>query len=421
MNLSDTIKNMKSFFKDLSPLETSQTIVLTLMAILLPFDWQLVIWLIPLLVVICICRIISAKRIGNPALSPGSRWALWLMVAYFAYQLLSLLYTSNKEDGLDMIVRRLPILVFTLCALASDSSFLSHNRMRTIMYIFTAAIVVKFFVRAIISLVLHQKICICCVFDPLHHTYMAMYLIFALGFIYSELFYHRKEMSRQALWTLSIVAVIIVLYTFFVNSRTGIVGLIALICLVVAHWTLRLKQWKRGIALFFLAAALGTGIHFILPECARRLTQTLTEMKEGDTSDARYTIFGSSVKAIGENGALGVGIGDKDEVLAEIYEESGKEYAISAQYNSHNIYLDAMLTMGIPGIALLLLLLGATTVIAWKQRDFILLSLLFSFAFCGLFEALLNRQMGIMFIGLFWMMLLSSGKTQRDADLPTIS
>ena len=105
MNLSYATKNMKSFFKDLSPLETSQTIVLTLMAILLPFDWQLVMWLIPLLVVICICRIISAKRIGNPALSPGSRWALWLMVAYFAYQLLSLLYTSNKEDGLDMNIQ----------------------------------------------------------------------------------------------------------------------------------------------------------------------------------------------------------------------------------------------------------------------------------------------------------------------------
>ena len=127
------------------------------------------------------------------------------------------------------------------------------------------------------------------------------------------------------------------------------------------------------------------------------------------------------MKAIGENGALGVGIGDKDDVLGEIYEESGKEYAIKAQYNSHNIYLDAMLTMGIPGIVLLLLLLGVTAAIAWKQREFVLLSLLFSFAFCGLFEALLNRQMGIMFLGLFWMILISSGRATNDPSEAPIS
>lgn len=421
MKSSPIAQYTKSFFKEMTPLESTQTIVLCLMAILLPFDWQLVMWLLPLLVVVCVCRIIVAKRVGNPSLSHGARWALWLMVAYFAYQLLSLLYTSNKEDGMEMIVRRLPLLVFTLCALAADSGFLTHNRMRTIMYVFTATIVVKFFVRAIISLTLYKKICICCCFDPLHHTYMAMYLMFALGFIYSELFYHRKEMSRQALWALGIVAVIVVIYIFLVNSRTGIAGLIALVFLVVAHWTLRLKQWKRGVALLLLAAAIGTGIHFILPECARRLTQTITEMRDGDTSDARYTIFDSSVKAIGENGALGVGIGDKDDVLGEIYEESGKEYAIKAQYNSHNIYLDAMLTMGIPGIVLLLLLLGVTAAIAWKQSEFVLLSLLFSFAFCGLFEALLNRQMGIMFLGLFWMILISSGRATNDPSEAPIS
>ena len=101
-------------------------------------------------------------------------------------------------------------------------------------------------------------------------------------------------------------------------------------------------------------------------------------------------------------------------MLAKIYEETGEDYAIQAQYNSHNIYLDAMLTMGIPGLLLLLAALAVPTVMAWRRRDFILMSLIFSFAFSGLFEAILNRQMGIMFVGLFWMILLASQEVRTE-------
>ncbi len=412
---------MKSAFFDtfkplaggMRPLEIVEYLLLALMTVLLPYDWQLAMWLMPLLAVNTLCRIVAARRVGNPGLTGASRWALWLMVAFFVYQIVSMLYTDNKEDGWEMIVRRLPLLVFALCALAADSTYLERRRLRLLMYAFTASLTVKFFVRFVIMLATQHKVFICSLFDPLHHTYMAMYLMFALGFIYSEVVFHRSEMPCWFKWVLAVVAALLVTYTFFVNSRTGTAGLIALALAVVAHWMFRLKQWKRGFALLAVVLAVGTGIHFALPECARRLTQTISEMNEGDTSDARYLIFGSSMKAISENGAFGVGLGDKNDVLDEVYEETGDEHAVEAQYNSHNIYLDSMLTMGVPGLVLLLALLGVPAFMAWRRRDFIAMSLLFSFAFSGLFEALLNRQMGIMFLGLFWLILMASEEKEK--------
>lgn len=388
--------------------------LLALMTVLLPYDWQLAMWLMPLLAVNTLCRIVAARRVGNPGLSAASRWALWLMVAFFAYQIVSMLYTDNKADGWEMITRRLPLLVFALCALAADSTYLERRRLRLLMYAFTASLTVKFFVRFVILLATQHKVSVCSLFDPLHHTYMAMYLMFALGFIYSELVFHRGGMPAWFKWVLASVAALLVTYTLFVNSRTGTAGLIALALAVVAHWMFRLKQWKRGLALLAVVLAVGTGVHFALPECARRLTQTISEMRDGDTSDARYLIFGSSMKAIGENGAFGVGLGDKNDVLDEVYEETGDEGAVEAQYNSHNIYLDSMLTMGVPGLVLLLALLGVPAFTAWRRRDFIAMSLLFSFAFSGLFEALLNRQMGIMFLGLFWLILMASEGKEKQ-------
>lgn len=411
LQIKDSVNNI---FGGMKPLEMSEFALLGLMTIVLPYDWQLVMWLMPLLVVNTIVRIVVARRIGNPSLSKGARWALWLMVAFFAYQLVSMLYTVNQVDGWDMILRRLPLLLFVLCPMAADSGHLTRGRVRVLMWIFTLSLAVKFIIRFIIMLSESHKFVFAASFDPVHHTYIAMYLMFVIGFLYSEWLNHRKEMSRMVLLLLCLVVLIMLAYLVMVLSRTGIAGLVVMVFAIIAYHIFGLKEVRRGLLMLFAVAVVGTGVYFMLPDSSRRLTQTFEEMSEGDTSDARYLIFGSSLKGISQSLPWGVGIGDKNDVLAKIYEETGEDYAIQAQYNSHNIYLDATLTMGIPGLLLLLAALAVPTVMAWRRRDFILMSLIFSFAFSGLFEAILNRQMGIMFVGLFWMILLASQEVRTE-------
>ncbi|MBQ6237828.1 MAG: O-antigen ligase family protein [Bacteroidales bacterium] len=405
LRIKDSVNNI---FDGVKPLEMSEFTLLGLMSIVLPYDWQLVMWLMPLLVVNTIVRIVVARRIGNPSLSKGARWALWLMVAFFAYQLVSMLYTVNQADGWDIILRRLPLLLFVLCPLAADSGYLSRDRVRVLMWIFTLSLAVKFIIRFIIMFAESHKFVFGSYFDPVHHTYMAMYLMFVLGFLYDEWLNYRNKMTRTLQLLFCLVVLIMLAYLVMVLSRTGIAGLVVMVFAIIAYHIFGLKEVRRGLLMLAAVAVVGTGVYFILPDSSRRLTQTFEEMSEGDTSDARYLIFGSSLKGISQSLPLGVGIGDKNDVLAKIYEESGEDYAIQAQFNSHNIYLDATLTMGIPGLLLLLAALAVPAVMAWRRRDFILMSLIFSVAFSGLFEAILNRQMGIMFVGLFWMILLAS-------------
>ena len=405
LRIKDSVNNI---FDGVKPLEMSEFTLLGLMSIVLPYDWQLVMWLMPLLVVNTIVRIVVARRIGNPSLSKGARWALWLMVAFFAYQLVSMLYTVNQADGWDIILRRLPLLLFVLCPLAADSGYLSRDRVRVLMWIFTLSLAVKFIIRFIIMFAESHTFVFGSYFDPVHHTYMAMYLMFVLGFLYDEWLNYRNKMTRTLQLLFCLVVLIMLAYLVMVLSRTGIAGLVVMVFAIIAYHIFGLKEVRRGLLMLAAVAVVGTGVYFILPDSSRRLTQTFEEMSEGDTSDARYLIFGSSLKGISQSLPLGVGIGDKNDVLAKIYEESGEDYAIQAQFNSHNIYLDATLTMGIPGLLLLLAALAVPAVMAWRRRDFILMSLIFSVAFSGLFEAILNRQMGIMFVGLFWMILLAS-------------
>lgn len=405
LRIKDSVKGV---FGGMKPLEMSEFVLMGLMAIVLPYDWQLVMWLLPLLVVNTIARIFAARRIGNPSLSKGARWALWLMVAFFAYQLVSMLYSVNQANGWDMILRRLPLLLFVLCALTADSGYLMRSRLRVLMWLFTLSLTVKFIIRFIVVLAVSHKFVFASSFDPVHHTYVAMYLMFVLGFLYDEWLNRRKDMSRTVQLLFSLVVLIMLAYLVMVLSRTGIAGLVVMVFAIIAYHLFCLKEVRRGMLMLAAVAVVGTGVYFMLPDSARRITKTLTEVSDGDTSDARFLIFSSSLEGIGQNMPFGTGIGDKEEVLAEIYKAKGKDFTIEKQYNSHNIYLDATLTMGIPGLLLLLAALAVPAVMAWRRRDFILMSLVFSVAFSGLFEAILNRQMGIMFIGLFWMILLAS-------------
>lgn len=409
-------ESCKTIFGGMKPLEISEYIILGLMIVVLPFSWVWSTYLLGLLVVNTVALAVANRKLGNPSLPKWARWTLWLLVAFYLLQVVSLIYTVNMKDAGTMLMHRLPLLLFPLCCIVCNTAFLTRNRQRILVWLLTGSLVVKFFIRLVCILCTYHKIVFNGTFDPVHHSYMAMYLLFVLGFLYSEWFYHRTEMKKWMLWTLGIVAAVVIAYIIFVLSRAGIAGLVLMVGMVIIHLLFRAKEVKLGLIVLALALVAGIGVFFVLPESSRRLTQTFEEMSEGDTSDARYKIFGSSLKAIGRSLPFGVGIGDRNDVLVQIYEEMGDEYYINAQFNSHNIYLDAMVSMGIPGILLLLAVFIVPAVGAYKKREFITLSLIYSVAFSGLFEAVLNRQMGIMFFGLFLFILLANNSKEDESE-----
>ena len=402
MNMKTFFVNIKErMFDGITVLEGVEYALLLMMTVVLPYDWQLMMWLLPLFVVNAAVRVAVARRVGNPALGKGARWTLWLLVAFYVYQLVSMLYSSNHADGWDMIVRRLPMLVMPVCLLCVDTKYFDSEKRRALMWVFTLSLTVKFLFCFVRMLVVHHGFVFSSTFDAVHHSYVSLYLLLAMGFVYSEWLKFNGSEHRAMRCVLYAIAIMLAAYMVIVVSRAGIAAMAVMLVAMVLHQFFGLHETRRGMVMVAAFAICGVSAYFLLPDNMRRLTKTFDEMTEGDTSDARYLIFGSSLKAIGESMPFGVGIGDKNDVLAEVYEDTGNDKFIAAQYNSHNIYLDAMLTMGIPGLVLLLSFFAVPAVAAWRRGDIVLLSYVFAVAFSGLFEAIMNRQMGIMFVALF--------------------
>ena len=167
-------------------LDISEYALVAITAASIPFSWWVATRALMLLILNTIIKCIAYKSIGNKVLPKWAKWSLWMLVAYYLLYVLSLAYTSNMDDGTRFLVRKLPLLAFPLCVLCSNTAYMDNRRLRGVMYFFTASLVVKFLIRLAVVLITQHKIKFGPTFDPIHHTYMAMYMLLALGFVYSE-------------------------------------------------------------------------------------------------------------------------------------------------------------------------------------------------------------------------------------------
>ena len=401
--------------KGMKPLEIAEYLMLAALCVVCTWSWELAIWMLVIFSVIVIARIIVTKKIGNPTLTKLMKLGLCMMAGYYIWQGITLFYTDNLSEGLGFMEKRLSLLALPLMLLLSDTSYLTPLRKRNLLYVFTASLVVRFFFRLTATLIAGNGIFVP-VFDPVHHSYMALFLLMAIGFIYSEWVNHRSELPRWMPWTLCGTFIVMVAYLILIDSRTGIAGLALIVLFIVIHQIVRQRNYKIGIALILCFLAAGCIMHFALPESEKRLTQTFQNINSSKGDD-RVGIYKCSLKASIDHLPWGTGVRDSKPVLEEYFIADGHDWSNLKELNTHNIYLETLLTLGLPGILLLLAMLILPTIDACRRRDITLLTLMFVFAFGGLFEAILSRQVWFMFM-VPMCYALASCERGRQRDLP---
>ena len=379
----------------MKPLETLEYIILAALVSVVPWSWELATKLFAVLFVTAVARAIATRHLGNPALSAPMRWALVLMVGYYLWNGVSLLWTDDLPSGLDFMETRLPLLLLPLMLLGTDTSYLSLRRRRGLLYLFCVSMVLKFLFLIIKCISTRTSFGSLPLVDNVHYTYTSLYLLMALGFLFIEWTRRRHDMPRMLKNSIPFAAVALVLYTLLSTSRTGIIGLIVFLVYIVIRLVVSRRNFRLALLILLGGLALGIGIHYALPENARRVTMTLQNLKSSGDGDARVDIYRCSLRAGIDNMPLGTGVGDGQQVLNRYYTRAGHDWD---NFNSHNIYLDALLTLGIPGLLLLLAMLVLPVVDASRSKNPELLMLLICFLFVGLFESVISRQMGLMFI-----------------------
>ena len=381
-----------------------QYAAMLLMAAAMPIAWRLGLLAAVILAGTSFVKLVIERRVPNPALDKPLRWAMWLALVYLLCCLVSVFYSSDTAVAWEVMGRKVVLLIFPLCFLLTDTGYLNTRRMRNLGYalLFSMVGVFLFFACKALIDVSHGATwtrVTSLAFDRRHHAYTSLYAVTALVFVYNELRLHWSEMKGWLRGVMIASTAMVILYTMLVNSRAGFLSLVVAAVCCVLHLALHHHRVKAALVVGILVTAEIIGASF-LPGHTNRFEGTVVDATRVD-ADTRIQIYVSSTHAAKKQLLFGYGVGDYRSDLWEMYCEDEFLDGINHRLNAHNQYFETLLSVGLVGLTVMMLWLLIPLWIAWRRchRCFFEIALLTSIVlFNMLFESMLERQMGLLFI-----------------------
>ncbi len=346
--------------------------------------------------------------------------ALLLFPLYFIVMLISLIYTDNVSDGINLIQRSLSLFFFPIIFLfvKEDSS-----TVKKLFDFLLRGLIISFFIN--LSIALYN--CILVInreffFDTSLETVSLILSAFSQGwnyFIGAEfstlvnpsyvslyillvLSYYLKNKLQSR--TRALVTVILFLYLFLLASIAAYL-ILAVMCMLLI-FSISEKSKKYTMAIVFL---LGVIVFLNNPrvfDFYSRVTTFSSTDKIDNTAveKSRLLTWHASIKLIQEAPLFGYGVGDTNEVLMEKYKQLNYFHNYNNQYNAHNQFLQTYLQTGIIGFGILINIFVLLSLRMNRSRNELSVFLILFISL--FFESMLVRFNGIVFFSIIIPLLL---------------
>lgn len=347
---------------------------------------------------------------------------LYLMMAYWLMYLLSMLWTQNQAEGWAEVGALTCFAFFPLIYAVTDFRQIKKEHIRLMFWLFVLAMSGLFVVRfALVAsrynpaedTFIWYMLTQANNFYYIHHSYMSVYLLVGLSFLYTEIWKIRQSRHKSLMLTAIVVcAIFLCLFLMCINSRAGLLCLLLLLTMCLLHIVLVKRKYGVGVVSLIVVALTVCAVHFVLPDHFRNLSSTVAQVMSGNVSDERVEIMGNAITVIKDHPILGVGAGDRMDVLVPFYKNNPEMV-----YNPHNQYLDTFMTTGILGFLILLLMMIFPIINAWKRKNFGMMMVMMVWSVSLLFESMFERQMGFVFFCLLMILFGISGYAEAQSSV----
>ncbi|GAB4150920.1 MAG: hypothetical protein Fur0041_23290 [Bacteroidia bacterium] len=249
-----------------------------------------------------------------------------------------------------------------------------------------------------------------------HPSYMAMYLSFAVWALYS---FHRTVISahfvRYGLYALFVVCIV------FLVSKAGLIVLTGIGAFIIYEMIFRGQRLRQALIIIAAFVMMVAVLFTAAPQFRNRFVaafQALTSGQERNTTaestSERLAIWSAATELIKEHPLNGSGTGSANDRLQEKYKEKGMTAALEQRLNAHNQFFQTTITLGIPGLLMLLLLLFTPLLSAIKNRKefyvgFFLIVIINIFV-----ESMFEAQAGVLFFTFFNALLFMDLNKKRQ-------
>jgi O-antigen ligase len=248
-----------------------------------------------------------------------------------------------------------------------------------------------------------------------HPTYFSMYVITAMILLISVLI---RKWNKLIAWKKILLFSFIAFFLLVVvltNSRSAIIVAGIILMGSVFYPAVKKRKYIMSAILFLMLLAAVFIAKIAMPHAFNRFSgivevikaDRMEDIKHWNGTTLRVQIYYSSMEIIKDNFWIGVSPGDARDELIQNYKKHGFRHAVERNYDAHNQFLQSFIGIGIFGFLLLCSIIGLPFIYAIRERDYILFSFTIMLFFLFLFESMLQKQAGVMFI-VFGLIFLSS-------------
>ena len=380
-----------------------------------------------------VLSILLDKRIGIKIRKLISTSQFWILISPFVVFSLSALYSSDGLRAWKEIEIKLPLLIFPFIYGLAPMS----EKYRDLVFKFFILITILIPVIGFISQLgtyFETKDSGYFYNDHLVHyagkkqaAYFGLYANFALVGVF---YFWQKISIKTNLQKITLASafsfLLIIQYLLASRMALLIMFLVIIGFLIVQIFTNTSR--KQILSMLIGAALVSIGLIVLFPKVIKRFNSiTHTDYQFDNTNPINH--FNGEIKAENWNGLntrlalwtcaweqieekpfFGTGIGDVQNDLVKKYQEKNFIFALESNFNSHNQYLDIMLSNGIVGLFLFVCFILYILYLAIKNKSWFLAGVVVIVAMSCLTENILSRNQGIVVFIVFLSMLLFSEK-----------
>src|SRR5258706_2435494 len=218
----------------------------------------------------------------------------------------------------------------------------------------------------------------------IHPSYFGLYVAFAQSLVY---FVVRSQEYKKWNYTLIGSYIFFIIIIFLLSSKAAIFSSIGLTSGIIYVWIKREGTWLLKISSVIGVAIMATLFVFYNPRLkAFKDTLSISQFISPDPHaqfghDLRILSWNAAFEVIKNNWILGVGEGNKETALTDVYMKRGYDFAGQQKFNSHNQYLDYFIGGGIFAFSLFLFGLAQLIFTSFKKNNKLLLVFLLIFSF----------------------------------------
>ena len=363
-------------------------------------------------ILLLIALIIDSKveylklNLKKASLLLGGLVLLYLMTGF------SLLYTENLNQGFFEMEKGITLIVFPVFfslihRITKEElhmilwSFVFSNLSLGLICIVYASY--KYFFYQINIYFYHDLVGI---FNS-HATYYSVYLIFSILIL---IFLYREGAIRwKPKFTIWVIGVFFTVLIYLLGARSTVILFTLAVPLSIFYFIIKSGRFLVGgvIAISFfiiMFTVVNNNPHLKeriiqLKDYKYELSKNHVEGYNGLTT--RLAQWESSIEIIRRAPIIGVGVGDVQDQLQEVYIKNYLKYSYMEKFNAHNEFIQTLLGLGFIGLVIFLFSLVSPLYFSFKHGHSLHVCFILLFAYCCLTESMLHVQKGIVFLALF--------------------